>query len=47
MGRPMIRDQRTALMLGLALTLAGVFVLRDAYEHRGTPRPLWLSFIPG
>lgn len=47
MSRPLVRDQRTALTLGLALTLAGVWMLRDAYEHRGKPRPLWLAFVPG
>ena len=45
--RPWIKDQRTALVLGLTLSLGGLFVLRDAFEHRGAPRPLWLSFVPG
>lgn len=45
--RPLVRNQRQALVLGLVLTLAGVWMLREAYEHRGKPRPLWLLFIPG
>lgn len=44
---PWIKDQRTALLLGLSLSLGGLFVLRDAYEHRNQPRPAWLSFVPG
>jgi hypothetical protein len=45
--RPWIRDRRTALVLGYGLSLLGVFVLRDAYEHRNKARPLWSTFIPG
>jgi hypothetical protein len=39
MRRPWIRDRELALYGGLALTIAGVLVLRDAFEDRGRPRP--------
>lgn len=42
-----IRNQAVALWVGYALCVGGVFVLRDAYEHRNKPRPLWSTFIPG
>lgn len=48
MPRPqLVRDQRTALALGIGLSLAGMWMLREAYEHRGKPRPFLLSFLPG
>lgn len=47
MARPWIRDRSTALLLGYGMVIVGFFVLRDAYEHRNKPRPLWSSFLPG
>lgn len=47
MRRPWIADQRTAILVGLALFVAAVLVLYDAYERRGgrTPWPL-RPFLP-
>lgn len=45
--KPWIRNRGTALWLGYALCVGGVFVLRDAYEARNKPRPLWSMFVPG
>lgn len=44
--RPLVRDRRTALMLGVAAYVAGFVLLYDAYEHRGKGRPLWTKFLP-
>jgi hypothetical protein len=40
--KPLIRDQATAVFVGVALFLAGSFCLYDAFERRGgaTPRVL-------
>lgn len=41
-----IRDHHTAVLVGLALTAAGGWMLYDAYEGRGRSRPFlmrWLS----
>lgn len=47
MRRPWIRDQRAAIWLGLALFVAAVIVLWDAYERRGARTPLLLRpFLP-
>lgn len=40
----LISDYRTELYLGLALTLAGGYLLWDAYEGRGRRRPFALRF---
>lgn len=42
MRRPLIRDQGTAVAVGVGLFLLGSFCLYDAYERRGgnTPRIL-------
>lgn len=37
--RPWIRDQQLALYAGIAMTLAGALLLRDAFEDRGASRP--------
>ena len=47
MSRVYFRDRRTALLVGYGLGLAAILVLRDAYEHRGKPRPFWSTFMPG
>lgn len=45
-GRPLrIRDQRTAVLVGLALTAAGGWVLYDAYEGRGRSRPFFMKWM--
>jgi|GEM_PF-1795743 len=40
-----IRDHHTAVLLGLALTAAGAWVLYDAYEGHGKSRPFFLRFL--
>lgn len=46
MGRPLVKDRQLALYGGLALTLAGALLLRDAWEARGQPRP-WAMRLLG
>lgn len=43
----LVRDQKTAVMLGIGLYLAGSLILWDAYEHRNAGRPFALRFLPG
>lgn len=45
-GRPVIADRRVALLGGLALVAVGAWLLSDAYEHRGRPRPLAMRLLP-
>ena len=40
-----IRDRHTAVLVGLALTAAGGWVLYDAYEGRGRNRPFFMKFL--
>lgn len=40
--RPIIADRRTAVVVGLALFVAGAIVLHDAYEGRGRDTPALL-----
>lgn len=46
MTRPIIADRQVALYAGLACTLAGVLLLRDAWEDRGHKRP-WAMRLVG
>ena len=39
MRRPFFRDQSTAVVVGVALFLAGSFCLYDAWERRGATTP--------
>lgn len=43
----LVKDQKTAVLIGVGLYLAGTLVLWDAYEHRGASRPFSLRFLPG
>lgn len=45
--RPYVGDRRVSLLGGLALVVAGAFLLRDAYERRGKSRPWALRLVPG
>lgn len=47
MSRPVCKDHQTALLLGLALTVAGSLLLYDAFENRGRTRPWALKLLPG
>lgn len=44
--RPLVRDRQLALYGGLAMTLAGALLLRDAWERRGKERP-WIMRVVG
>ncbi|MDB4872805.1 MAG: hypothetical protein JWL97_3809 [Gemmatimonadales bacterium] len=45
--RPLIGDHRTAVMVGIGLTVAGAYVLYDAHERAGKHRPFWLRLFGG
>ena len=45
MKRPLVRDQELAFYAGIALTLGGALLLRDAFEDRGTKRPWALRLL--
>lgn len=47
MTRPMIGDRHVALAAGVALVVAGAFLITDAYERRGRTRPFLMRFLPG
>lgn len=47
MTRPLIGDRNVALTVGVALVIAGAFLLTDAYERRGRTRPFAMRFLPG
>lgn len=44
--RPYVPDRRVALLLGVALVIAGGWLLTDAYERRGKDRPLAMRLLP-
>lgn len=47
MARPsLLRDRSTELTLGVALFLASAWLIYDAYEGRGRPRPFVARFLP-
>jgi hypothetical protein len=46
-GRPVVRDARTAQLLGVACVVAGSFLLYDAYEARGRSKPWIAKLLPG
>jgi hypothetical protein len=47
MGRPLVRDRSTAIVVGLGLTAAGMLLLYDAWEGRGGRKPRILGpFLP-
>lgn len=37
--RPYVSNRRHAVLLGVGAYVVGSFLLWDAYEHRGRPRP--------
>jgi hypothetical protein len=43
----LIPDQRTELYAGLALTVAGAYLLYEAHEGRGKKRPFLLRLFGG
>lgn len=45
--QPVIRDRRTAQLLGVACVVAGSFLLYDAYEARGHSKPWIAKLLPG
>ena len=47
MRRPIIASHRTAVAVGLVLTVAGFVVLHDAYDGHGRSKPAILGpFLP-
>lgn len=44
MRQPWIKDQTTAIVLGILLFAAGVLVLYDAWERRGARTPIFLRW---
>jgi hypothetical protein len=42
---PLIFDQRTAIAVGIALSLAGSLMLWDAYDRRGERKPFALRVL--
>ena len=47
MSRPVVPDQRTALLAGVVCVSVGSWLLWDAYEHRGRTRPWIMRWLPG
>jgi hypothetical protein len=47
MSQPVIRDARTAKLLGVACVIAGSWLLYDAYEARGKSKPFAMKWLPG
>jgi hypothetical protein len=45
--KPMVKDRRVALWGGVAAIFLGSFLLYDAYECRGRPRPFAARLLPG
>jgi hypothetical protein len=45
--RSLIPDDRTAVVVGVGLTVAGAWVLYEAHEKRGKHRPFWLRLFGG
>jgi hypothetical protein len=45
MRRPLIRDKRTAIVVGSALLAGGFVILYDAWEGRGGRKPRLLGPI--
>ncbi len=45
--RPIIRDRRTALVVGYGGILLGAYALWEAYEGRGRRRPFMTKLLPG
>lgn len=43
----LIRDRRTALIVGYGGILVGAYALWEAYEKRGVRRPFATKFLPG
>lgn len=43
----MIRDRRTALVVGYGGILLGAYALWEAYEGRGRRRPFMTKLLPG
>lgn len=47
MTRPVVANRHLALAAGIAMVVAGAFLLTDAYERRGRRRPFVMRFLPG
>lgn len=47
MTRPVIGDQRTALLGGVLFVVLGAWMIHEAYDARGKRPPFALRFLPG
>ena len=47
MGRPLVKNRTVALVGGILLVVAGMWLLYDAYEARGIDKPFAMRFLPG
>lgn len=47
MGRPLVHDQRTALIGGVLCVVLGAWLIHEAYDARGQRAPFLLRFLPG
>lgn len=45
--KPIVKNQRHALYVGIGFYLLGTLFLWDAHEHRGKDRPFALRWLPG
>jgi uncharacterized membrane protein HdeD (DUF308 family) len=45
--QPVVRDARTAQLLGAACIIAGSFLLYDAFEARGRTKSWGWKLLPG
>jgi hypothetical protein len=45
--RPLIANRQTEVCAGVALLVAGAYLLWEAYEGRGHTRPFWAKLLPG
>lgn len=45
--KPTVKDRRIALYGGVVAICLGSFLLYDAYEGRGRPRPFAARLLPG
>ncbi len=45
--KPRVPDRNTAMIAGLALVVAGSWLIYDAYEARGRTRPWLVRLLPG
>jgi uncharacterized membrane protein HdeD (DUF308 family) len=45
--KPIFQSSQTSLILGIGASIAGVWLIYDAFDGRGKDRPFWVSLFPG